>query len=123
MLQFLLTQIGKLKSAISGQDSKIANITKANDLGRYTSLETFESDLLTFAQTLSTYEAKLIQFVFTVNTEEPFHSWSTFSGWIHCIQKTDDSLYFTCNIVSNNAEHVVIGYSNGTWKIKETTST
>lgn len=86
--------------------------------GQYTSLVTFKNDLLTFMQGVQTFASRCIQFVFTQDTDV-FKAWSTFAGYAHCIQNGSTSLYFACNVVSNNAENVIIGYSNGTWTIKK----
>ena len=107
---------------IYGEISSINNkVVIAHNFGQYTSLDTFKSDLVAFMSNSNSFEAHCIQFVFTT-TVAPFTAWSTFVGYAHCIQNGATSLYFVCNVASNNAEHVIIGYSNGTWTIKKTTN-
>lgn len=114
------TDADKSLSANQGKvlNEKIDKIAKAHNFGQYTNLDTFKADLLTFMNASESFESQLIQFVFT-STVSVFNAWSTFAGYVHCIQKGATSLYFSCNVVSNNAENVIIGYSNGTWTIKK----
>ena len=112
------TNMDKIVSNINAENQALSKVDTAHNFGQYTSLDTFKSDLLTFMRNVASFKTVAIQFVFT-QTVEPFTAWSTFSGYAHCIQNGSTSLYFSCDVASNNGEDVSIGYSNGTWNIKK----
>ena len=121
MIAFLLAQIGKIKAAVTAVNKSANKVTSAENMGQYTSLDKLKEDLISLMDSEFTFDSRCIQFVFT-ETVTPFAAWSSFAGYAHCIQRGATSLYFVCNVASNNGEHVIIGYSNGVWTIKKTTS-
>lgn len=108
----------KIDAFAGSTNQALSKVDTAHNFGQYTSLDTFKNDLLTFMQNVASFKTVAIQFVFT-QTVEPFTAWSTFSGYAHCIQNGSTSLYFSCDVASNNGEDVSIGYSNGTWNIRK----
>lgn len=117
-MSVVATDLGNITDAVNAQNQALSKVDTAHNFGQYTSLDTFKSDLLTFMQNVASFKTVAIQFVFT-QTVEPFVAWSTFSGYAHCIQNGSTSLYFSCDVTSNNGEDISIGYSNGTWNIKK----
>lgn len=118
LVSVLNSNSDKIDAWAGSTNQALSKVDTAHNFGQYKSLDTFKNDLLTFMQNVASFKTVAIQFVFT-QTVEPFTAWSTFSGYAHCIQNGSTSLYFSCDVASNNGEDVSIGYSNGTWNIKK----
>lgn len=117
-MSVVATDLGNITDAVNAQNQALSKVDTAHNFGQYTSLDTFKNDLLTFMRNVASFKTVAIQFVFT-QTVAPFMAWSTFSGYAHCIQNGSTSLYFSCDVASNNGEDISIGYSNGTWNINK----
>lgn len=118
LVSVINSNMDKIDNYAGSTNQALSKVDTAHNFGQYTSLDTFKNDLLTFMRNVASFKTVAIQFVFT-QTVAPFVAWSTFSGYAHCIQNGSTSLYFSCDVTSNNGEDISIGYSNGTWNINK----